>query len=83
MDGTHQRDSCGLYNTRNAALVDRILGMECTQANIHIALRAHTDTGTDCECCSTPSTVEPLYNKPLNCRNLYNKDTILCPSVGL
>ena len=28
-------------------------------------------------------TVEPLYYKPLNCRNLYNKDTILCPSVVL
>ena len=30
-------------------------------------------------CC----TVESLYYKPLNCRNLYNKDTILCPSVVL
>ena len=24
---------------------------------------------------------EPLYYKPLNCRNLYNKDTILCHTV--
>ena len=29
------------------------------------------------------STVETLYCKPLNCRNLYNKDTILCQSVVL
>ena len=29
------------------------------------------------------TTVGPLYYKPLNCRNLYNKDTILCPSVVL
>ena len=28
-------------------------------------------------------TVEPLYCKPLICGNLYNKDTILCPSVVL
>ena len=28
-------------------------------------------------------TVEPLYYKPLNSRNLYNKGTILCPSVVL
>ena len=55
MDGTHQWDSCGLDNISNAALVDGILGMECTQANIHIALRAHTATGTDSECCSTAS----------------------------
>ena len=27
------------------------------------------------------NTVEPLYNKPLNSRNLCSKDTILCPSV--
>ena len=26
-------------------------------------------------------TVEPLYYKPLNCKHLYNKDTILCPGV--
>ena len=28
-------------------------------------------------------TVGPLYYKPLKCGNLYNKDTILCPSVVL
>ena len=28
-------------------------------------------------------TVEPLYYKPLKCGNLYNKDTILCPSEVL
>ena len=26
---------------------------------------------------------KPLYYKPLHCRNLYNNDTILCPSVVL
>ena len=29
------------------------------------------------------NTVEPLYCKPLNSRNLCNMDTILCPSVVL
>ena len=28
-------------------------------------------------------TVGPLYYKPLKCGNLYNEDTILCPSVVL
>ena len=41
MDGTHQRDSCGLGNTSNTVLLDGILGMKRTQANIHITLR-HT-----------------------------------------
>ena len=33
--------------------------------------------------CFGCNTVEPLYYKPLKCGNLYNKDTILCPSVVL
>ena len=39
----------------------------------HIVAPLHTNT----------LTVEPLYYKPLKCGNLYNKDTILCPSVVL
>ena len=44
--------------------------------NDSICIMLHT-------CTSNVITVGPLYYKPLKCRNLCNKDTILCPSAVL